>query len=226
MSNTSTPAAKRRRIETANSTLRKPFRSPVIKPPGQGASPTAETPVRPRAGPARNAVGSGTPSKVAPRARGPGFVWAERRGEFEAENAALEVEIARLRGAGEPESKGVEGGDERDELDELDGLMVKWRAAAQQAADELFETSKSRVQRYVSHSLPWFEMADYEGSMGGMKELAAMRRRQAEFFNEDLGQPVRRAESDDGSVGGEMYDEAEGEEAQDEEQVSSVSLEG
>lgn len=62
--------------------------------------------------------------------------------------------------------------------------------------------------------------------MGGMKELAAMRRRQAEFFNEELGQPVRRAESDDGSVEGEVYDEGEGEEAQDEEQVSSVFLEG
>lgn len=151
MSNTNTPAAKRRRIETANSTLRKPFRSPVIKPPGQGASPAAETPVRPRVGPARHAVGVGTPSKAVPRARGPGFVWAERKGEFEAENAALEGEIARLRAVEDSETRGVEGGNG---LDELDGLMVKWRAAAQQAADELFETSKSRVQKYVSHSLP------------------------------------------------------------------------
>lgn len=55
--------------------------------------------------------------------------------------------------------------------------------------------------------------------MGGMKELAAMRRRQAEFFNEELGQPARRAESEDGSVGGEAYDEGEGEEVQEEEQV-------
>ena len=55
--------------------------------------------------------------------------------------------------------------------------------------------------------------------MGGMKELAAMRRRQAEFFNEELGQPVRRPDSDDESVGGEAYDEGEGEEVQEEEQV-------
>lgn len=146
MSTTSTPAAKRRRIETANSTLRKPFRSPVIKPPGQGTSPAAETPVRARAGPAaRSALGVGTPSKAAPRPREPGFVWSSSREEFEAKNAALEEEIASLRGSEESEDgKGVK------ERDELDGLMVKWRSAAQQAADELFETSKSRVQKYGS----------------------------------------------------------------------------
>lgn len=167
--------------------------------------------MRPRAGPARNAAGLGTPSKFAPR-REPGFVWAERRAELEAKNAALEEEIARLRES-ESEYKVEE------ERDELDGLMIKWRAAAQQAADELFETSKSRVQKYVSHALVCFNTAAYRISMGGMKELAAMRRRQAEFLHEELGQPARRADSDDGSVGGEVYDESEGEKVQDEEQV-------
>lgn len=51
-----------------------------------------------------------------------------------------------------------------------------------------------------------------------------MRRRQAEFFNEELGQPARRAESDDGSVGGEVYEEAE--EVQDEEQVCALMAGG
>ena len=102
--------------------------------------------MRPRADPARNAIGLGTSSKAAPR-REPGFVWAERREEFEAKNAALGKEIARLRESEDAKDKGEES------EDELDGLMVKWRAAAQQAADELFETSKSRVQKYVSRAL-------------------------------------------------------------------------
>ena len=36
--------------------------------------------------------------------------------------------------------------------------------------------------------------------MGGMKELAAMRRRQAEFFNEEFAQGPQRRGSDDGEV--------------------------
>lgn len=39
--------------------------------------------------------------------------------------------------------------------------------------------------------------------MGGMKELAAMRRRQAEFFNEELGQSARKPGSNEGASGDE-----------------------
>lgn len=135
MSNT--PAAKRRRVDSANATLRQPFRSPIIKAPAGDAPAAVPTARKSDAGPARKAARVDPPK--AALGEEPTFVWRERRGELEGKNAALEEEMARLRG----EEGG--GGSERDELD---GLVVKWRAAAQQAADELFEASRSRVERY------------------------------------------------------------------------------
>lgn len=141
-----TPTAKRRRVDAANATLRQPFRSPIIRRPATDANP----PVAAENETLKTAV-SARPSGRDPASETgrPAFVWSLRREEFEAKNAALEEEIARLRrGDGE-----VTGSGRRDEgRDELDELAVKWRAAAQQAADELFETSRSRVQRYVRRS--------------------------------------------------------------------------
>lgn len=56
-------------------------------------------------------------------------------------------------------------------------------------------------------------------SMGGMKELAAMRRRQAQFFHEEFAQGAPRPGSDDGS-GGEEAREPEPE-PQEEEEVGA-----
>lgn len=54
-------------------------------------------------------------------------------------------------------------------------------------------------------------------SMGGMKELAAMRRRQAAFFNENIGQGAsRRPGSDEGSGHEELEEEEEEGEKEDE----------
>jgi hypothetical protein len=76
----------------------------------------------------------------------------------------------------------------------LDGLIEKWKAAAQQAAEELYETSKSRVQKYVltlssrPEGILLFVRSNAHGvfSMGGLKEIAAMQRRNRAEFLEDL----------------------------------------
>lgn len=149
------PAAKRRRVEAANATLRKPFRSPVVKAPardtpavgtaepeGEPKAASVETPSRKPHPATRKAPGLNPPSK---RKNEPNFTWSSsRREELEEKNAALEKEIARLRAAGPAKSK----------RDELDDLIVKWRGAAQQAADELFEASRSRVERYDNNVPP------------------------------------------------------------------------
>ncbi|SPO02117.1 uncharacterized protein DNG_04790 [Cephalotrichum gorgonifer] len=208
----STPAAKRRRIDAASATLRQPFRSPVVKrPPNDVTTPAAGSAARGGAilgTPGRTrmtALGQDTPSRAARGVRRPDFVWRERRAEFEAKNAALEDEIVRLRdGDGDGEVTVENGtGD-----DELDGLIVKWRAAAQQAADELFETSRSRVQ-----------------NMGGMKELAAMRRRQAEFFKEEMGgRPSKKPGSDDGSMDGDWSPGSQEEQDEQEDEEKEYTM--
>ena len=225
MSNT--PAAKRRRVEAANATLRQPFRSPVIRTPAPAndaptAAPTittdpavTETPSRKR-GPhhfhstARKAPAPSSPLKISSRVE-PTFVWSLRRAELEEKNAALEKEIARLRD--DDVGDGIESAQ-----DELDALIVKWRGAAQQAADELFETSRSRVERYDCTSLHCRIVSWYGclrgTSMGGMKELAAMRRRQAEFYSDENRQGAPKGvDSDEEFAGEEDQEPPEEEEA-------------
>lgn len=138
-------------------------------------------------------------------------MWTSRREEYEEKNAALERELARLRDAGPEKDKGPES------RDELDDLAVKWRGAAQKAADELFEMSRSRVERYGNTAPGHMRRALTGLSMGGMKELAAMRRRQAEFFNEEMGQgALGRPGSDEGSELEELEKEEVDDEKEDE----------
>lgn len=73
------------------------------------------------------------------------FVWREHRAELAAQNQELEDRIAKL-GAETTPGGPTENGDGHDELG---ALVETWRAAAQQAAGELYETSKMRVQRCV-----------------------------------------------------------------------------
>lgn len=166
MSNT--PAAKRRRVEAANATLRQPFRSPVVKAPAKGASGAGAGSAGSKGNPTAASVGIPSrkgditprrathqnPTPEASSTKGePTFVWTSRRDEFEEKNAALEREIARLR---EEESRDSKESETRDELDEL---IVKWRGAAQIAAEELFEASRSRVERY-SNGAPEHTLLD------------------------------------------------------------------
>ena len=62
-------------------------------------------------------------------------------------------------------------------------------------------------------------------SMGGMKELAAMRRRQAEFFNEDIGQSASRGPGSDEDSEHEKLKKEE-QEGEKEEEVSYWAIAG
>lgn len=159
-----TPTSKRRRIESANATLRRPFRSPLVRGRSNASAPApvpdpATTPERETtpleervASGAKRARSSETGSQSAGRGKGrdagteevPSFSWRERRREMEDENRRIEQEISRLENI-DPVSNAASckespGG-------ELDGLFEKWKAAAQQAAEELYEASRLRVQR-------------------------------------------------------------------------------
>ena len=80
-------------------------------------------------------------------------MWSSRRKELAERNAVLEMEIGRLRDRERGDSKVSEA------RDELDGLTIKWRGAAQQAAEELFEASRSRVERY-GDATPGYMLGD------------------------------------------------------------------
>jgi len=193
------PVSKRRRVELANATLRKPFKSPLISRPVE--PPEAEN--RPSTSPLTHSFTSdstvskapsgneqqrpsGTPkrrvdqkpkavwdvatppkeaheiqesyeashgvlptNKTLSHGNGavPSFLWKEHHSQLETRNIELEREISRLRGDTLQQLESRHPTDNKDAA--LDKLIVKWKAAARQAAEEVFEMSKSRVQKYV-----------------------------------------------------------------------------
>ncbi|KAK3945433.1 hypothetical protein QBC46DRAFT_433786 [Diplogelasinospora grovesii] len=234
----STPAAKRRRVEDANSTLRKPFRSPLINRPKPATAATADSDVgpvtsTPSAGqrdisrvpstpsrlssqltrgpavtsnslaftPVRKAEGSSSSSikTAAPSGRVGGGSSKSTSGsddllgrmnkaqkEMTAHLSEMQKELDLIRQAKRIEQSSqrkIPGGEVDGELREL---IEKWKQASRQAADELFELIRGRVD-----------------GMGGAQAWRASRRRQLNFYGDQQDQERnamkggRRGDDDD-----------------------------
>lgn len=190
----STPAAKRRRVDAANVTLRKPFQSPMIRRPNAEGTPgTSNTPDA--VGSKRSIAENGTPQTPLPKAKqrlGPSKSYEEalrhspqppsspqlkrklslhqpfntgrqstkadggdddnpflalvtaHKKEQEMVIKDLDQRLETVRQAKRIEAQSKDG----EEVDqELKDLVVKWKSASRQAAEELFEMVKGRVAR-------------------------------------------------------------------------------
>lgn len=169
-----TPAAKRRRIETASQTLSKPFRSPFKTPLKSDKAPAADSSTsRPLKAKTTNSLLSHPPktpslpgpsSNRAPRAKktfaSPIAAAAlnsdpdiapllRQQRELEKELRDLKEEVDTVEQARKIEADSKK----RDPDGEIDGelveLVVKWRGASRLAAEELFTKVSERVNRYV-----------------------------------------------------------------------------
>ncbi|OLN82883.1 Swi5-dependent recombination DNA repair protein 1 [Colletotrichum chlorophyti] len=145
-----TPATKRRRIDVANETLRKPFKSPVVPDPGciDGAAAsesrtpadhgTARTPVRQLSTPTRR------PFSVPRRqsAMLPSPLWGDGSSKKVRATRQAEGREEIIR-----QARRIQGKAEGVEPDgELEALIRKWKDASRLAAEEVFEGSRERVQ--------------------------------------------------------------------------------
>ncbi|KAH0444272.1 hypothetical protein CcaCcLH18_00497 [Colletotrichum camelliae] len=206
-----TPAAKRRRLDDASNTLRKPFKSPAVVRDRDAAagdatasSPRADavntnssstrcggsatgtaaqrsgiqltTPAKQPSTPARRPFSLSRPQHgVSPsplRTTGDGTPTGIRTARDAAGREEIIRQAERIRG-------GRSGtGSETDE--ELVVLIAKWRAASRQAAEEVFEASKERVQ-----------------SMGGMKAWKKTRREEQKSFLERMMEEEPKRDRDE-----------------------------
>ncbi|KAF6820770.1 DNA repair protein dds20 mei5 [Colletotrichum sojae] len=222
----STPA-KRRRIDTANETLRKPFKSPgvvrgrnldtaretgqkftpaeptnsaqdVVDPtstpaatrqssalftPAKQLSKPAHRPFstpRPRRGVSQSPLRTTTPlANRSPRKTGPLTTPTGIRVAREVEGREEIIRQAeRIRGGGGGGASGA-GSEETDK--ELVVLIDKWRAASRQAAEEVFEASRDRVQ-----------------GMGGMRAWRRTRMEERRSFMEMMMEEGRPRDRDCG----------------------------
>lgn len=207
-----TPAAKRRRVDAANATLRKPFHSPLLRrqpdaggssTPGSGSTsktpeassskrsfeevyspsspsvakqPQTVRPTRPQgnvrrgrpASPLKAAVTSTAPQATRRKISGPAdskaqpaddnpflaLARAHRTAGRDAIVRDLDRRLDTARQAGEIEaaSERSRPGEAVDQ--ELRDLVTKWRGAGRVAAEELFQTVKERVDKFVIPAPP------------------------------------------------------------------------
>jgi Swi5-dependent recombination DNA repair protein 1 len=236
MDQTPLPAAKRRRVEAANATLRKPFRSPLISRP-QSSGPAEEvtaTPTSTRSSqlvtpartsklaqsPFRTPVSSTSKDIVKPGKKqvatglaigdggGDDVVAQMRKLQKEMDGHVVEMqrELDLVQQAKHIEAES-QGRRPGEPIDaELRALAGKWKAASRQAAEELLELTRDRV-----------------ASMGGLK---AWRRRAAEVSQGFGDEDERSRGLDEDGEGGE--DSLKGslgkrEESDDETVCASVS---
>lgn len=196
----SSPAAKRRRVDKATETLRKPFKSPLIRAPPTNSKPSEKsspiaasasttrerglpTPAGAAALPSRSGApppkrqGSPLKSELLPqegtsKSRGQApteelqanVSWKSKTGleRFDELTAKRDEEFARaleaLKAAREEKARSrlaTESSSTGRREAKLQELMVKWREASQQAADELFDVAKERVAKCVPFTWSW-----------------------------------------------------------------------
>ncbi|KAL0935296.1 uncharacterized protein CTRU02_209887 [Colletotrichum truncatum] len=245
-----TPAAKKRRLDTANEILRKPFKSPavVVRDGGHNAEAkdgTASTPPTETKSTQRGGSGVGTPARrnenqpssakqFSTPTRRPFSLSRPRQGASPSplrttplarKSITDAVHNTTTKPIGMKSARAVEGreeiirqaericgraGAETDE--ELVALIEKWRGASRQAAQEVFEASRERVQ-----------------SMGGMKAWRKTRREDQRSFLERMmeGEPARDHDeaadcenSPPDEIGAESDGDEDGEENEDDEEFT------
>lgn len=172
-SQTPGPAAKRRRVDAANATLRKPFRSPMIRRPSESTPGQEATPSAPRPGPAPGATPARptssalftTPTPATPTPAPPTGLPTRRlltktplsRPPRPGTNTTTDASPTKTNPPQEaPEDPAVQEQAQKitrqtppgQPVDaELKAATAKWRAAGRAAAEDLFELVKGRVER-------------------------------------------------------------------------------
>lgn len=171
-SQTPGPAAKRRRVDAANATLRKPFRSPMIWRPSESTPGQEATPSAPRPGPAPGATPARptssalftTPTPATPTPAPPTGLPTRRlltktplsRPPRPGTNTTTDASPTKTNPPQEaPEDPAVQEQAQKitrqtppgQPVDaELKAATAKWRAAGRAAAEDLFELVKGRVE--------------------------------------------------------------------------------
>lgn len=171
-SQTPGPAAKRRRVDAANATLRKPFRSPMIRRPSESTPGQESTPSAPRPGPAPGATPARptssalftTPTPATPTPAPPTGLPTRRlltktplsKPPRPGTNTTTDVSPTKTNPPQEaPEDPAVQEQAQKitrqtppgQPVDaELKAATAKWRAAGRAAVEDLFELVKGRVE--------------------------------------------------------------------------------
>lgn len=228
----SIPAAKRRRTDAASYTLSKPFRSPMKKPPtaptikspvpllqdssdpvqARGNDVTnhlepaksllqrAATPLRTKAikNPFSSPISSTTPNADPDIAA---LIKTQRQLENQLRELKEELDTAEQARRIEADSEKKNPGGAVDR--ELIQLILKWRAASRQAAEELFTDVRDRVNRYAGTRLPAWRQIQLRSflltlrRMGGPKVWKEMHERQRDFRYGWDTEPPPQPDSDD-----------------------------
>jgi Swi5-dependent recombination DNA repair protein 1 len=165
-----TPAAKKRRIEAASSTLSKPFRSPFKSP--LKAAPSSPSSTNTTNDPSPSPILSEKPPNLSPAIPARRIQSVQKK--YPSPSASITSQLntdpeiaALLRTQRELEKQlrevreNLETAEQARKIEmesrktgEIDGdliaLIEKWRAASRQAAEELFGKVRDRVNRFVS----------------------------------------------------------------------------
>lgn len=222
-SQTPEPASKRRRVETANTTLRKPFKSPLINRPttasdastpkssslkpriaasgaGGGRSAFSRQPQQHVASPLTSAARSRSrkiPGKAPLKVEFPFNPFREKLQKTQRETAArlrvVKAEMELVQQAGRIERES-KAKRPGEQIDaELREVTAKWRDASRLAAEDLFELIKQRVE-----------------GMGGAKGLRKQRQEYGGFYDDGAMERGKERGSDGGSGRHDEREEREG----------------
>lgn len=205
----STPAAKRRRINAASSTLSKPFRSPFktpFKSPLKKDSTDSTEPsatLHPQSSAILSEKNPNFPSVLATPTITPGRVSRAKKTfsspvatvalindpdiapllraqrELEKQLRDLNEELEIAEQARKIELESNKRGPKGDVDGELVELIEKWKGASRQAAEELFGKVRDRVNRYIP-SPRWYLGCTDVYRMGGPRAWKEMQKRQQE----------------------------------------------
>jgi Swi5-dependent recombination DNA repair protein 1 len=162
------PASKRRRLDAARTTLRKPFKSPLVKRPGDPSRTAFEgtkkafasasrSPgtlvVRARGTAVRGRTVDGSPAAKAVSEKDRKHeiltLLSRRKKEIENQTRELRQRLDLVKQAHSIESASSRKRPDGEVDAELRQLIQKWKKASCSAASELFDLIKERVERYV-----------------------------------------------------------------------------
>lgn len=202
---------KRRRLDATSSTLSKPFKSPLRRPPAtpEAAAPYAPTkqeehrssttttcaqstpdtiPTSHTTLPAAASTLASTPASTSKRKRTTFLPADPTLLHLEKQQRLLQAHLSSLRSDLDTAQQALRLESSTQDA-ELEALVAKWRGVAQSAADEVFEGARERVAR-MGGMKAWRERMR-EGRMGGWGEEEEQERG-AEGEYDDNGEMLER----------------------------------
>ena len=199
---------KRRRLDATSSTLSKPFKSPLRRPPAtpEAAAPHAPTKheehpsstTTPRAQSTPDTIptshttspaAASTPVSTSKRKRSTLLPADPTLLHLEKQQRLLQAHLSSLRSDLDTAQQALRLESSTQDA-ELETLVAKWRGVAQSAADEVFEGARERVAR-MGGMKAWRERMR-EGRMGGWGEEEEKQERGAGGEYDDNGETLER----------------------------------